>query len=136
MAPAPPIHPVDLHVGRLIRRLRRARGLSQTQLAQGLGLTFQQVQKYERGLNRISASKLYEAAGVLGVPMSALFEGLPPPQDEAGRGVCEALNRRAAVADSDEGVRLLDAYEKTPPPLRAPVLALLEQLGDQIGAGA
>ena len=129
MADAPSIHPVDLHVGRRIRALRRQRGLSQTQLAQGLGLTFQQVQKYERGFNRISASKLFETAQVLGVATSALFEGLSDEADADGGQAGTALRRRAGAAQSDEGARLLDAYGSTPPALRRPILALLERLG-------
>jgi transcriptional regulator with XRE-family HTH domain len=69
------IHPVDLLVGRRVRLLRRDRGMSQTALASKLGLTFQQVQKYEKGTNRISASKLYEIADALGVELPSLFQG-------------------------------------------------------------
>lgn len=65
--------PIDVEVGGRLRLLRRYRGLSQTELATQLGLTFQQVQKYERGANRISASKLWKAAEVLGVPVAELF---------------------------------------------------------------
>ena len=67
--------PIDVRVGARLRLLRRARGLSQTDLAKSLGLTFQQVQKYERGINRISASKLWTAAEILGVPVVELFGG-------------------------------------------------------------
>lgn len=68
--------PVDVFVGTQMRLLRKQRELSQTALAQGLGLTFQQIQKYERGANRVSASMLYKAAGLLGVPVAQFFEGL------------------------------------------------------------
>lgn len=74
-APAP--NPIDLHVGRRLRLLRRSRGLSQARLAEAIGVTFQQVQKYERGANRLSASKLYEAAAALGVAIEVFFEELP-----------------------------------------------------------
>ncbi|WP_191558539.1 helix-turn-helix domain-containing protein [Brevundimonas aurantiaca] len=69
-------NPVDVHVGGRIAHRRRSLGLSQSDLGQALGLTFQQIQKYERGANRVSASKLWEAAGFLGVPVRYLFEGL------------------------------------------------------------
>jgi transcriptional regulator with XRE-family HTH domain len=69
---------VDRHVGLRIRALRRALGLTQTDLAKRMYLTFQQVQKYERGINRISASALYETAAILAVPIGAFFDGLPP----------------------------------------------------------
>lgn len=69
--------PIDRHLGAVVRAHRKARGMSQVDLAQHLGLTFQQIQKYERGINRISASALYEIASALDVPVSALFDGLP-----------------------------------------------------------
>jgi len=76
-------HPVDEHVGARLRQLRKAIGMSQQVLGERLGLTFQQVQKYERGTNRVSASKLHEAALVLGVSISDFFEGLPASGSEA-----------------------------------------------------
>jgi transcriptional regulator with XRE-family HTH domain len=72
-------NPVDLHVGGRVRMRRKLMGVSQEQLADSLGLTFQQVQKYERGANRVSASKLYEIAKTLQVPVSFFFDGLADP---------------------------------------------------------
>ena len=76
--------PVDIEVGHRIRIERLARGLSQTALANQLGVTFQQVQKYEKGSNRVSASRLYYVAQVLGVPIQFFFDELrpasPPPE--------------------------------------------------------
>jgi transcriptional regulator with XRE-family HTH domain len=77
-------NPVDLHVGARIRLRRRMQGVSQEKLADALGLTFQQVQKYERGANRVSASKLYEIAAALRAPVSYFFDGLADPAGEAG----------------------------------------------------
>jgi transcriptional regulator with XRE-family HTH domain len=77
-------NPVDLHVGARVRMRRRLRGVSQEKLADSLGLTFQQVQKYERGANRISASKLYEIAASLQTPVGYFFEGLADPTDTSG----------------------------------------------------
>lgn len=68
-------HPVDVHVGRRVRRRRKEVGFNQQVLGDQLGLTFQQIQKYERGSNRISASKLYEIAHALSVPIGYFFEG-------------------------------------------------------------
>lgn len=68
--------PIDVHVGRLLRVHRLALGVSQQELAEALSVSFQQVQKYESGANRISASKLYKASRALGIAPSALFEGL------------------------------------------------------------
>jgi transcriptional regulator with XRE-family HTH domain len=72
-----PFHPVDLHVGARMRQRRALVGMSQTTLGDAVGLTFQQVQKYERGSNRISASRLVEFAKVLDVPVNYFFEELP-----------------------------------------------------------
>ena len=71
-------NPVDKHVGSRIRTRRLLVGLSQEKLGEGLGITFQQVQKYERGTNRISASRLQQASRVLGVPVAYFYEGVPP----------------------------------------------------------
>ncbi len=70
---------VDCHVGVQLRLLRKDRGLSQTALAARIGVTFQQLQKYESGRNRLSASTLYRLASALGVDVSAFFVGLPDP---------------------------------------------------------
>jgi len=69
--------PVDLHVGARLRALRSSRRMSQTSLANAVGVSFQQIQKYERATNRISASMLYGIARYLAVPLAAFFEGLP-----------------------------------------------------------
>ncbi|WP_454759517.1 helix-turn-helix domain-containing protein [Caulobacter segnis] len=68
--------PIDIHVGRQLRVHRLALGVSQQALADALAVSFQQIQKYESGANRISASKLYKASRALGIAPSALFEGL------------------------------------------------------------
>ncbi|MBX5145334.1 helix-turn-helix domain-containing protein [Rhizobium lentis] len=72
--------PVDIIVGRNIRQLRAIRRVSQFELGEALGLTFQQVQKYEKGTNRVSASKLHQIAVFLDVEISVLFEGTDVPQ--------------------------------------------------------
>jgi transcriptional regulator with XRE-family HTH domain len=74
-------HPVDRHVGLRIRLRRKEIGLSQEKLGEALGITFQQVQKYERGANRISASKLWETARALRVPVAHFYEGLAEPDE-------------------------------------------------------
>ncbi len=70
-------HHIDIHAGTRVRTRRKALKISQQELAKHLNLTFQQVQKYERGSNRISASKLFEIAQVLQVPVAYFFEGYP-----------------------------------------------------------
>ena len=77
--PTPRANTADRHVGMRIRERRVMLGLSQQQLAAMIGVTYQQAHKYERGLNRISAGRLFDIAGVLSVPISWFFEGMPPP---------------------------------------------------------
>lgn len=69
--------PIDMEIGAKLRLFRCARDISQVQLAKELGVTFQQVQKYERGVNRIGSGRLYHASQILNVPVSAFFEDLP-----------------------------------------------------------
>ena len=103
-------HPVDVLVGRRVRERRALEGMSQTAVAEKLGLSFQQLQKYEKGTNRISASRLYELAQLLGVPVSYFYEGMEegksaPSQDEVltKRETLELV--RAYYAISDREVR-------------------------------
>ena len=69
-------HPVDVHVGRKLKQIRTIRRLSQTDVARELNLSFQQIQKYEIGSNRIAASRLFELSRILDVPTSYFFEGI------------------------------------------------------------
>src|SRR5438045_9667145 len=77
--------PVDIEVGHRIRIERLARGLSQTALASQIGVTFQQVQKYEQGVNRVGAGRLARIAEVLAVPVAFFFDGAAGPKPTAGR---------------------------------------------------
>ena len=77
-------NPVDIHVGSRVRLRRTLLGLSQEKLGEAIGLTFQQIQKYERGANRISASRMYALARVLDVPVAFFFEDMPP--EISGKG--------------------------------------------------
>ena len=102
-------NPVDAHVGYRVRLRRMLIGMSQERLGELLGLTFQQVQKYERGINRIGAGRLFEVAGILGVPISFFYEGVDGVQAavESGGG------QSASVMDflsSNEGIQLSTAY--------------------------
>jgi len=70
-------HPVDVHVGNRVRQRRSLLGMSRTQLAELLGVTFQQVQKYERGTNRMASSRLFQLSRILDVPVSYFFAEMP-----------------------------------------------------------
>lgn len=105
-------HAVDVHVGQRIRMIRKDRGMSQSELADALGITFQQVQKYERGFNRISASKMFEAAKALDVPPAWFFEGLEDmPQ---GAGPEDAAVREMVNTEEGRKLLVLGAYLKGP----------------------
>jgi transcriptional regulator with XRE-family HTH domain len=108
--------PVDAHVGSRIRMRRRVMGLSQEALADALGLTFQQVQKYECGVNRVSASKLFGAARVLQVPVRYFFDGLPQPGQPAGEALPDedADGRVNAFLATPEGLELARRFMMRP----------------------
>lgn len=105
-------HPFDVAVGRRLRMARKARSLSQGQLAQCIGLSsHQQVQKYERGANRISASSLAKAAIFLGVPIDYFFvdvEGMPLPAKSPADPIAEDL------AGDPRAIALLQAWRSLP----------------------
>lgn len=107
-------NPIDVHVGARVKERRKSLKLTQQDLAKALGLTFQQVQKYERGANRVSASKLHKISETLGVPISYFFEGLDDetsgfsetPASYTGTSLKEVLN----FASSEEGMELNQAF--------------------------
>ena len=103
-------HPIDLHVGGRVRLRRKFNGMSQEELAKSIDLTFQQVQKYERGSNRISASKLYEISKKLQAPVSYFFDGYAPvPDNDENFEQETAVNRFLATS---EGVELAEAFPR------------------------
>ena len=131
-------NPVDLHVGGRVRMRRRMLGVSQERLAEALGLTFQQVQKYERGANRVSASKLYDIARFLSAPVAYFFEGLTDPI-EAGAGEREASGSEQLVHDflmTAEGLELAATFPRIQRPrLRRRLLDLVRTLVEDDEAG-
>jgi transcriptional regulator with XRE-family HTH domain len=104
-------NPIDKHVGSRVRMRRMLMGMSQEKLGEALGLTFQQVQKYEKGTNRIGASRLKQISQVLSVPIGFFFDGAPVTDGEDG-GFAEAPST-GYVADflsTSEGVQLNKAF--------------------------
>lgn len=99
-------HPVDVHVGKKLKNLRVLRGLTQTDVAKGLDISFQQVQKYELGRNRISASKLFEISRILDVSPSYFFDGLGEAEDNGGPVLDEETARIANVISKIQDERL------------------------------
>jgi transcriptional regulator with XRE-family HTH domain len=97
--------PIDKHVGNRVRVRRLSVGMSQSRLAAALGITFQQVQKYENGTNRIGASRLHEIAGILGVGVTYFYEGLPEPGQPVDWDSRDSILTFLALPDSDRLVR-------------------------------
>lgn len=123
-------HPIDIHVGHRVRLRRTLLGWSQEKLAQALGLTFQQVQKYERGANRIGASRLFDLSRVLDVPVSFFFDDMPGEASAQARGAAEAPSDYDADPMARRETRgLVDAYwEISEPDLRRRVFELTKAL--------
>ncbi len=122
-------HPVDVHVGSRVKFRRVVQGMSQEQLGSTLGLTFQQVQKYEKGTNRISASRLWDIGDALGVKVSFFFEGLRDMDMSAG-GFAESgqanFNRQV---NSTEGLKLNRYFTQIEDPqVRKKILELVKTL--------
>ena len=103
-------HPADRHIGLRIRARRMQLGISQEKLGEHLGLTFQQVQKYEKGANRISASRLYFTAKILGVPVQFFFEELPGVEENGGMGEAREEDAVLSALMNVEGVTLAKAF--------------------------
>ena len=133
-------HPVDIHVGSRIRMRRNLLGMNQTALGEALSLTFQQVQKYERGANRVSASRLHEISRIQDVPVAWFFEDM----DEATAAATSRVQpgKRAAwqspTADIDplakrESLQLVRAYYRIADPgVRTGVFELTKALGKTV----
>jgi transcriptional regulator with XRE-family HTH domain len=117
----------DHHIGARLRMRRLQIGLSQERLAAALGLTFQQVQKYEKGTNRIGAGRLLEIARILDVPAAFFFEGAPGGPASRDRG--EAPEELQQLFASRDGIALAQAYLTIRDPgVRRSVVDLIEHL--------
>ena len=121
-------HPVDIHVGQQLRIRRVHSNLSQTELGQKVGLSYQQVQKYESGKNRISASMLYEIARRLNVPVGCFFDGLPQPGSGEGATIAPEADERIAYLATAEGRRFVEEILRLPPKLRTRALAVIRAI--------
>ena len=107
-------NPVDKYVGSRVRMRRIMLGMSQEKLGEGLGITFQQIQKYEKGTNRVGASRLQAIASILNVPIAFFFEGAPGHETGAATGMAEE-NSGAYVVDflnTSEGLQLNRSFVK------------------------
>jgi len=132
-------NPLDLHVGSRVRLQRMLLGMSQEKLGEQLGLTFQQIQKYEKGINRIGASRLYELAKVLGVSVEFFYEDAPGTtptnkSQNSSSGLAERQADRYVVdfLSSREGIELNKAFVKiTDPKVRRAIVDLVRSLAGE-----
>jgi transcriptional regulator with XRE-family HTH domain len=122
------IHPVDRHVGQQLRIRRIHSNLSQTELGAKIGLSYQQIQKYESGKNRISASMLYEFAGRLNVPVAQFFEGFSQPDAARREAPPSDVDERIAYLTTAEGRRFVEEILRLSPRLRSRTYALIKTL--------
>ncbi|WP_202295455.1 helix-turn-helix domain-containing protein [Mesorhizobium sp. 131-2-1] len=125
-------HPADEHVGKQIATVRVQSDVSQGQLARSIGISFQQLQKYENARNRVSSSMLYEIASSLGVPVSRFFEGLPGNGQKRGEARPLPVDERLDFIASAEGRRLIEGLMNLPPRVRGRVSALIAALGEEL----
>ena len=117
-------HPVDVHVGKRIRHRRWMLGVTQQQLAERVGIKFQQIQKYETGMNRVSASRLWDIAEALEVPISFFFEGLDREP------AVEAEGLPGDLMSDREALELVRSYYAIPETQRKRLFDLARVLSD------
>lgn len=126
-------NPIDIHVGSRLRLRRNMLGISQEKLGEGLGITFQQIQKYEKGTNRVGASRLQAISSILSVPVAFFFEDAPSGDGVAPKGLAED-HSGIYVADfmsSTEGLQLNRAFAKIgDPKVRRRLVELVKVLAD------
>lgn len=127
-------NPIDVHVGGRIRLRRMMSGISQEKLGEQMGLTFQQIQKYEKGANRVGASRLFQLAQVLEVPVSYFFDDLETNNDHASAaGFSESRSQDFVLEflNSREGLELNRAFVKiSSPDVRRRVIELIRSMAD------
>jgi len=137
-------HPVDVHVGSRVRQRRTLLGMSQEKLGDAVGLTFQQIQKYERGTNRIGCSRLYEFSKVLDVPVSYFFDEMPVnvlvgrPGGKGRRGLADGgadFQHEKDPLAKRETLELVRAYYKiVEPRVRKRIFEMVKTLGQTSAA--
>lgn len=127
-------NPIDIHVGARVRLRRTMLGLSQEKLGESLGVTFQQVQKYEKGSNRIGASRLQKLSQILNTPISFFFEDAPGSRDNMVDGMSEADSPNYVVdfLSTSEGLQLNKAFSNIKDPkVRKKIIDLVRSLADE-----
>jgi transcriptional regulator with XRE-family HTH domain len=124
-------HPVDVHVGKRVRHRRWMVGMTQQQLGDIVGIKFQQIQKYETGMNRISASRLWDIAQALGVSISFFFEGFDEEEKAAQTAATEPADvQRGDLLADKEALELVRSYYAIPEAQRRRLFDLARVLSD------
>lgn len=123
-------HPVDVHVGKRIRQRRWMTGMTQQQLGEAVGIKFQQIQKYETGMNRVSASRLWDISNVLQVPVSFFFAGYSDQEAHAADDAIEAPNQEGDLLADKEALALVRSYYAIPENQRRRLFDLARVLSD------
>ncbi|WP_138933719.1 helix-turn-helix domain-containing protein [Roseovarius arcticus] len=123
-------HPVDVHVGKRIRHRRWLAGMTQQQLAESVGIKFQQIQKYETGANRVSASRLWDIAGAMEVGVGFFFEGIETSEMPASAPVHAARGGPADLLGDKEALDLVRSYYAIPENQRRRLFDLARVLSD------
>lgn len=127
-------NPIDIHVGSRIRLRRTMLGMSQEKLGDSLGITFQQIQKYEKGTNRVGASRLQNISAILSVPVAFFFEDAPgdPSTGQPGLSETSGSNYVVDFLSSSEGLQLNRAFVKIQDPkVRRKIVDLVKALGSE-----
>jgi transcriptional regulator with XRE-family HTH domain len=128
-------NPIDKHVGSRVRMRRKMLAMSQTQLADALGLTFQQVQKYEKGTNRMGASRLQQISDILQVPVEFFFEGAPNASAPHGsNGSALSMVEIDDFVSNSDGLRLIGAFLRIDnAALRRRIVMLVQEIAGDDG---
>lgn len=129
-------NPIDIHVGSRVRLRRTMMSMSQEKLGDALGITFQQIQKYEKGTNRIGASRMQQISAALKVPVAFFFEDAPTLSGTSATGMSEASSTSYVVdfLSSPEGIQLNRAFVRiTNPAIRRKIVDMVKTLADEIG---
>lgn len=129
-------NPIDIHVGSRVRLRRTMMSMSQEKLGDALGITFQQIQKYEKGTNRIGASRMQQISAALKVPVAFFFEDAPTHSGTPATGMSEASSTSYVVdfLSSPEGIQLNRAFVRiTNPAIRRKIVDMVKTLADEIG---
>lgn len=121
-------HPVDIHVGKRIRQRRWMVGITQQQLAEAVGIKFQQIQKYETGMNRVSASRLWDIAEAVDVPVSFFFEGFD--EEEGAQTQPAVTGVPGDIMADKEALELVRSYYAIPENQRRRLFELARVLSD------